>query len=284
MLAGSFLFAVADAIGKWLTQSIPVIQVGWLRSIIAILLIGMFMLIKGGTSSLKTSRPGWHLFRSIVGTVVIMSIFYSLSKIPLAEFTAIIFAQPFILSILSLIFLREKISRQSWIAILIGFTGILFVARPSPDHFHIAHLVALIASSSLAVMAVSARYLSTTESVYTLNFYIYPVTAVVTLYWTVNTWISPTLDQWLLILALGATATVAFGCIIQAMNLARPAVVAPIDYSRLLWAVLLGFWFWGNLPDIYTWTGLVLILGSGIYVVSHAHQARKLEMGQAKEA
>ncbi len=275
MLTGAFLFSVADALGKALSANIPVVQITWLRCVIAIILVGLFVALRGGIAHLKTARPGWHFFRSIVGMMAMLSIFYSLSKIPLAEFTAIVFAQPFILSILSFFLLGENISRQSWIAIVIGFAGILFVARPSPDHFHIAHLVTLITAFSLACLAVTARYLSTTESVYSLNFYIYPVTIVSALYWTLTTWVQPTTQQWLMIAGLGFTATVAFGCVVQAMRSARPSVVAPIDYSRLVWAVLFGFWFWNDFPDTYTWMGVALIFGSGIYVASHAHSTRK---------
>jgi len=274
MFGGASFFALTDALGKWLTASLPVIQLGWLRCITGVLLIGLFMLVTGNLHTLKTTRPGWHLFRAVIGTLTVILNIYCLGQIPLAEFTAIIFSQPFFIAILSAIILKERISKQSWAAIIIGFIGILFVARPSPDHFHIAHVVALFTSLLFAIMSVTARYLSNSESVFALNFYVYPLNIILSFYWATSSWVAPSLNEWYLIVAMGIAATVAFGCVMQAMRYARAAVVAPVDYTRLIWVGVLGYYFWYELPDLYTCIGVLFILGSGMFIlkqIRHSH-------------
>ncbi len=274
MFSGACFFALTDALAKWLTASLPFIQLGWLRSITGVLLIGLFMLVSGNLHTLKSSRPGWHLFRGVFGTLAVILNIYSLGHIPLAEFTAIVFSQPFFIAILSAIVLKEKINKQSWAAIIIGFVGILFVARPSPDHFQIAHIAALFASLSFAIMSVTARYLSNSESVFALNFYVYPMNIILSFYWATSSWVAPSLNEWFLIVAMGFAATVAFGCVVQAMRYARAAVVAPIDYTRLIWAGVLGYYFWHELPDLYTCIGVLFILGSGMFILRQIRHSR----------
>ncbi|MFQ5660221.1 MAG: DMT family transporter [Gammaproteobacteria bacterium] len=280
MLLATVLFSASDALGKLLTGIYPVVQVTWIRSVLGLLFIGSYAITTKRTGQLITGKHGWHLLRSLLSTLLLLGIFFSLKHIPLAEVVSIAFSTPFIVALLSPAFVHEKVSMQSWIAIATGFTGILIIVRPTPDHFHIAHLVMLGFATSAALLILTARRLALTESAVSLNFYLYPVTIIITSFWAHAVWVMPTITDWLLFVCLGFFATSALGCIIQAMRYARPAVVAPIDYVRIIWTIIVGYLFWHEIPDPVTWIGIAIIVISGIYIVSHGRTVPEVGVDQ----
>jgi len=279
-LAGTLLFSITDATGKWLTAGYPIMQISWIRSCAGLFLIGLFALLTGRTAHLKTKNAGGHLLRSCLSAGLIMLIFYSLKHIPIAEYVSLTFAAPFIIALLSPLVLREQVDSHSWLAIVLGFIGILIVLRPTPDHFHIAHVAALFVALGIALLSITARLMAKSETALALNFYIYPVNMIVAAWWAIDAWVPPDLLDWLLFLMLGATGTGALGCFIQALRYARPAALAPIDYARMVWMISFGYLIWGEVPAMITWLGIALIIASGIYVVSHGRKIPELEMGR----
>ncbi len=274
MLAATVFFALADALAKWLVADYPVIQVAWLRSLLGLLLVGGVALASARGRLLRTDRPGWHVFRGILSVGISISMFYGIKHIALAEFVAIIFAVPFFVALLSPWILREPVPARTWFAIVVGFIGILLVARPVPGHFHPAHLAALGVAVMMSIMNLSARILSTTESPLALNFHIYPLTCVAFTWPATHQWVTPDAKAWLLIVLLGVTATAGLWALIQAMRYAPPALVAPMDYVRLVWIILLGHFFFDELPDRITVCGIALIVASGIYVLRQGRVVR----------
>ena len=274
MLLATVFFCLSDVLGKWLTATYPVVQVTWMRNVFGICTLLFAAAITSNLSQLQTRRPAWHVGRSIVSSTMVLGIFYGLKHIPLAEFVALTFSVPFFVALLSPWLLQEKVAKQSWIAITLGFIGVLFVLRPTPDHFHIAHLATLGMSLLISLMLMSARYLSTTETGWSLNFYL-PVAGLIMFgYPTLLYWTDPSNVDWLLFALLGVSQTAALGCYIEALRLARPAVMAPLDYLRMIWTIIVGYLIWQELPDPYTWTGIIIIVASGIYIVRHSYVSR----------
>ena len=269
MVLATMSFAVADATGKLLTEKYPFMQIVWLRSVLGMTFIGLAILGTGRLQLFKTRRIGWHLSRTLVGIMLITGIFTGLKYIPLAEVTSIIFANPFIVAIFTPVFLKQAVSKHTYFAIAIGFIGILIVARPTPDHFHFAHLFMLGFATATAYLIITARKLVDTEHVLTLNFYLYPGIIIFSTYQALSGWQSPDLLAWFLFLCVAASATLALFFVTQAMHNARPAEVAPIDYCRIIWTVSIGYLFWDEFPDPVTWIGIIIIIISGIYVVTH---------------
>ena len=147
MLLSTVLFTIADALGKWLAASYPLIQLVWIRCILGVLLIGLYAVSTGRVQKLKTTRPGWHLLRGVLGIGMNLGVFFGLKNLALAEFVSIMFSMSFILAILSPWFLNERVTTHSWYVIAVGFIGVLFVLRPTPEHFHIAHLTTLLTAA-----------------------------------------------------------------------------------------------------------------------------------------
>ena len=277
MMMGSFLFAIADAMAKLVTQSYPLTQVVWLRCFFGIVLISMVIVINGKPGDFKTSRPKIHLVRSIAGFIMTVCILVGLKYIPLGEVTALVFATPLIVAVYSITVLKEAINKGMLIAILLGFIGVLIVARPTPSHFHFAHIVMLGFALSSAFLSISARALVKTESALTLNFYIYPATIILTAYPAWLDWVTPDLKSLALLFGVAFFATLALLSITKAVHCASPAKVTPFDYSRIIWTISLGYLFWGELPDSVTWIGIAIIVLCGIYILSKGRPGKSIK-------
>ena len=274
MLLATIFLCLSDVLGKWLSALYPIVQITWLRGIVGIIALFAVIAVMSNLGKLKTRRPVWHGLRSVNSAFLVLCMFYGLKHIPLAEFVSLTFSVPFFVALLSPWLLKENTSKQVWVATIAGFIGVMLILRPTADHFHIAHVTTLLMSFFVSLMLMSARYLSTTENRWSLNFYL-PVASIFLFgYWTLTHWVSPTPSDWLLFISLGITQTLALGLYIEALRLARAAVVAPMDYVRLVWTIIAGYVIWQELPDQYTWAGIIIIVASGIYVVSHSHTSK----------
>ena len=274
MLLATVFLCLSDVLGKWLSALYPIVQITWLRGIFGITALFAVIAVMSNLGKLKTRRPVWHGLRSINSAFLVLCMFYGLKHIPLAEFVSLTFSVPFFVALLSPWLLKENTSKQVWAATIAGFIGVMLILRPTADHFHIAHVTTLLMSFFVSLMLMSARYLSTTENRWSLNFYLPVASIIVFGYWTLTHWVSPTTQDWLLFISLGISQTLALGLYIEALRLARAAVVAPMDYIRLVWTIIAGYVIWQELPDQYTWAGIIIIVASGIYVVSHSHAGK----------
>jgi drug/metabolite transporter (DMT)-like permease len=272
MMLSAALFAIADALGKQLSEFYPFWQIIFLRATSGMLIIGLMMIVSGRLGDIRTSQPLWQLSRSVVGILMTTGIFMGLKYVPLAEVTALVFTTPLIVAIYAASFQKEKIGRANLSAVILGFIGVLLVVKPTPEHFHPAHLFVLGFSVSSAFMSITARKLVSTESVLALNFYIYPLSALLAAWWAIPEWQPISLKGWILVLAVAVLATFAMICITRAMHCAKPTVVAPFDYTRIIWTVSLGWLIWGELPDRLSIAGIVIIIGAGLYLIAHPYK------------
>ncbi len=274
MLMATVFFCLSDVLGKWLTEVYPLTQVIWLRSAFGITFLFFITAATSNLNKLKTRRPLWHGMRSVASAFMVWCIFYGLKNIPLAEFVSLTFSIPFFIALFSPWFLKEKVTKQSWVAIVVGFVGVLFILRPTPDHFHIAHVTSLLMAFVASLVITSARYLSTSENRWSLNFYL-PVAGIILFgYWALSYWMIPTRTHWLMFIVLGLSQTAALASYIEALRLARPAVIAPLDYVRMIWTLIVGYVIWQEIPDQYTWIGILIIVSSGIYIVRHGYVSK----------
>ena len=274
MFMATLFFCLADVLGKWLMDDYSVVQVAWLRSSIGITAMFIIIVATSNLDKLKTDRPIWHGLRSLASAFIVLAIFYGLKHIPLAEFVSLTFSIPFFVALFSPWLLKEKVTQQAWVATAIGFIGVMFVLRPTPDHFHIAHLTSLSMAFLISLVLISARYLSKTENGWSLNFYLPVANIVLFGYWAQACWVDPTPVHWLMFVTLGIAQTAALACYIEALRLARPAVIAPLDYIRMIWTIIVGYVIWQEIPDQYTWTGIIIIVASGIYIVRHGYVSK----------
>ena len=267
MLTGIAAFAVMDATIKWLTADFPVAQVVALRSWFGLPILALFALRSGGLRHLRTRRPQVHLARYLLVLGLSFCFFHALSQMKLVDAIAISFAAPIFITALSMPVLREMVGLHRWIAVAVGFVGVLIMLRPGPGVFQWAALFALAAVLCYALLMISTRANKSTETAAALVLYPQLGISVTGIVLAPFFWITPQpLDLGLFALA-GIFGSVGVMCITHAFRFAPAAVVSPFEYSALIWATLLGFLIWGELPDRITLLGATIVVASGLYII-----------------
>ena len=250
-----------DLIVKYL-DDVPFGQVLFMRFFFG--MIPIFFLIPRDKifTFYKTKRPMLHTFRAVSGTISIIALFIALRNLPLASVISLTFTGPLFVTIMSVIFLSEKVGIRRWSAVLIGFIGMLFIVRPAFQEMNLYYIFPIIFSLGFANVAISIRSLSKTEPNYLIAFYFSLLSLLVGLSTVVNGWIWPTPYEALLFAILGLSGGVANLLLTQSYRLADASLVSPIKYLSLVVAVVAGYLIFSEVPKMMT------LFGAGLIVVS----------------
>ena len=270
ILIATLFIAVADALAKWLAASYSTPQIAFMRSVTGLFYVSVFILLWGRFGELRTRHPWLHVTRAILVTFILLGVFYSLGQIPMVEVEAIGHAAPVFVALLAPWTLREKVSGHNWLAIGLGSIGVLIMLRPDPDHFHIAHVIMLASAAGYAAIIMLARTLSGRDTVLAITFFLYSLSALLTGLLTIGHWQTPAPLHFFGFALQGLVATIATLFYIAGLKHVEATLTATLDYVTLIWVAGLGIFFWGEVPDLLTLTGIVFIVGSGIYIVRHS--------------
>jgi drug/metabolite transporter (DMT)-like permease len=269
MLLGMFLFALNDAMGKWLVATYSLGQVVIIRSIAALLILWPILWKFGISGMIKIERPGLQLARVIFSTAEVFCFYFAVAALPLADVMTYWLAAPIYVAALSPFLLGEKVGWRRWLAIAIGFIGVMIALKPSSETLSSAALFSIIGSAAFAFMMLTGRQLRNTPDTI-LAFWQIVAAAIGGVIWVFsvdNGWIAlqSNFDLSLLCL-LGVVAMLAHVLVNRALKLAPAATVAPLQYTLLLWAVIFGWAFFGDIPERSIVIGAVLIVISGLYI------------------
>jgi drug/metabolite transporter (DMT)-like permease len=267
MILAVGLFSVMDAIVKWLSSTFSTIEIIFFRSVFAFLPLLWVMARSGGISALRISRPGLHVLRCAVGMVSMYLYFVAYKVLPFADAIALGFAAPLFMTALSVPLLGEKVGVRRWSAVAVGFSGVLLMLRPGGELFQLAALVPIVAAFTYALAMVIIRQLSRRDGTVAIVFYFTAFTLIVSAAALPWTWVTPHGMDWIWLAAVGLIGGVAQIAMTRAFTMAPVAVVAPFEYTAMLWAVGLGWFVWGTLPDAWTWAGSLVLIGSGLYIL-----------------
>ena len=267
MLIGIAGFAVMDATIKWLTAEYPVPQVIALRSWFGLPILILLAMREGGLAALKTRRPLVHIGRYLLVLLLSLSFFWALSKMKLVDAVAIAFATPLIITALSVPLLREPVGLRRWIAIGVGFCGVLIMLRPGMGVFQWAALAALGSAVVYALLMITTRAFKNTESTASLMLYPQLGISLTGLLMVQYFWVTPPLLDLALFALAGFFGSIGVLCLTHAFRMAPAATIAPFEYTALLWATLLGYLVWGELPDSITILGASIVGASGLYII-----------------
>lgn len=269
MVLAVSLFGVMDALVKWLVLAgYPTVQVMFFRSLCAFPpILAMVAHGPAGFSVLRTRRISDHGLRSAFGCGAMLGFFFAYGFMPLADVTAIAFSGPIFIAVLSIWLLREKVGLHRWSAIVVGFLGMMIIVRPGHGMLQSGALVVVGATALYALAMIQIRKLSDTEPSTTIAFYF---TAFCTLFTGLALpwfWVTPAWGDLPLLLAVGLLGGLAQLFMTRAYSMAPASAVAPFDYTHLLWAVLFGWYLWGDFPDLQTWIGCAIVVASGLYIL-----------------
>jgi len=266
MCLGVACLAFGDAVSKWLGEVHSPVQIIFFRTLVSLPLVLLLAHLGGGLRVLKTRRPGVHLLRGLIYTGTMGCFVLGLTLMPLAEGTAIAFAAPLFVSLLSVPLLGERVGKPVLAASVVGFIGVIVVVRPSVDGVSLGALSMIGAAVFYALMMITARRYGGHEHLWAMVFYMTLVPFLITAAVLPWVWHTPLPWHWPAFLLAGVLGVGATAFITLAFRHAPAAIAAPFDYTAMVWAVLLGWWIWGEVPDLGVLIGGALIIGSGLAI------------------
>jgi drug/metabolite transporter (DMT)-like permease len=258
---------VLDAAVKWLTAAYEPTQIAFMRYFFGLAMAVGVASQLGGLRTLRTRRLTGHLTRSVLNIAAMLTFYYALSDMPLADLMAIYFAAPLCVTALSVPMLGEKVGARRWAAILVGFIGVLIIVRPTGGGFQSAALLAFGSTLLYSLMLITSRQLSTTEPSHTILFY-YSIACLVSMGammpWH---WVTPAWEDLWIIVVVGISGSVGQYCLNQAFRYGEVSLVAPLDYTGMVWAILFGFVVFGDVPSWLMLLGALVVMLSSFYVI-----------------
>ena len=266
--------SLGHVIARDLTQNFHPMQVAFFRPVVPLIILAP-ILMRQGPGWWRTTRPGLQFVRGMVGGISMLTWFYALALIPVGDATALSFTVVIFTSIGAVIVLGERMGARRWAAIAIGVVGTLIILRPGADGLNSGALVALVSSVFWAAALLSVKVLSRTDSSITIVFYS-------SIYFTILAglpaayhWRQPDLYELGLLISVGLLATIAQLAMTGALKIAETTAVMPMDFTRLLWAAALGYVWFGEFPDLWTWVGGAVVFASTVYITYRENRAAK---------
>lgn len=277
MLIGMLMFALNDTMGKWLVASYGLGQVVLLRSLAALVILVPMVWMAGLPALTKAERPWMQLARVICSTAEVFCFYYAVMYLPLADVMTYWLAAPIYVAALSPLLLGDHVGWRRWTAIAIGFVGVIITLEPSAAMFTAPAVISIIGSAAFAFMMISGRFLRGTPDT-TLVFFQVMGAGLAGLAFAPFDWspIQSGFDLGLLGL-LGIVAMAAHMLVNRALKISDAATVAPLQYTLLLWAVIFGFLFFGDVPRLTMLIGAALIVASGLFIFIREQMLKQRE-------
>jgi len=267
MCAGVFCLATMDAVAKWLGQYYPITQLVFFRNLFAIPAIFILAMSTGGLHRLKPVSVWMHLIRGILGFIALACFFLALRFMPLASAWTIAFAGPIITTALSPLIVKERVGPWRWLAVAVGFVGVLIMMRPGGGTLQWAALLPLGTAVSFSLVLLLARRYAESEDFAAMVAFTIVVPLLITGGAMPFVWVEPAPVHWPAFFTLGVLGGASITFMTLAYRIAAASVVTPFDYTALIWSVLWGWVIWGEWPDKTTWLGAVIIVGSGAFIL-----------------
>ncbi len=275
MLAGMFLFAAADMHAKLLTASFNPLQIVWCRQLGLVCGV-LILLFLRGRAILKTNNLKMQVTRGAFAATSATLFIVAVAFVPLGDAVAVSFVAPFMVTLLGAWLLKEKVGIRRWSAVVVGFVGMLIIVRPGTGVVHPAVGIIVVAALFFALRQIISRYLSDSDRTETTIAYTAIVSICLLTIPLPFVWIMP--SNWTQIGLLVSLSMLAAGgelLVIKALECAQAVVVAPVQYSLLIWGTFYGYWIFGQLPDRWTWLGALILVATGIYTLHRDSVAGK---------
>ena len=274
LFAGIALFATMDAAAKWVGRSYPLTAAVWLRYLVPTLLVGSYLVVTRGLKFAHAARPAIQILRGITLVISTLCFWTALSHLPLVEAVTVSFVCPTMVVIFSALLLGARPQRTHWIALLIGFVGVLIALRPGLTHTGIGAIAALASAAFYALYLVLTRKVADQADALVLLFHANAIGALALTVLAPATARMPNIPaEWMILPALGVFGALGHWCMIKAYSIADASTLAPFMYAQLLVATFYGWLIYDNLPDGFTLLGMLVILASGLYVLSEGRKA-----------
>ena len=273
LFVGITLFATMDAAAKWVARTYPLTAAVWLRYLVPTLLVGSYLVATRGFKFAHAPRPGIQILRGITLVVSTLCFWTALSHLPLVEAATVSFIGPTMVVVFSAFLLGERPQRAHWIALGMGFIGVLIALRPGLTHTGIGAIAALSSAAFYSLYLVLTRKVADQADSLVLLFHANAIGAIALTVLAPATARMPNIPaEWMILPVLGVFGAIGHWCMIKAYSLADATTLAPFMYAQLLVATFYGWLIYDNLPDGFTLLGMLVILGSGLYVLNEGRR------------
>ncbi|MEX2453423.1 MAG: DMT family transporter [Rhodospirillaceae bacterium] len=265
MLASGVSLTLMAAIVRHMSAELHTFQIALFRSALGLVFMAPW-LIRNRMSGMRTDKIPWYMLRAVATCIASLGFFYALGEIPLADAVAIMFSRPLYGTVFAVVFLGEIVGARRWVAVAVGFAGVLVMVRPGFEAVNLGLVSVFVASIAGAAAAVLIRYLSRTESPDTITMYYAVFTTPVMVIPAIVFWIDPTWEQvgWLVL--MGLLGTIGQRAMSRGFAAADASLMLPVDFCRLIFAALFGFFLFAELPSVYTAVGAALIFAATVYI------------------
>jgi drug/metabolite transporter (DMT)-like permease len=277
ILASTVFLGTSDVTAKYLSATLPSIEIAWIRFLVFALIMSPAMLPGSPLLALHSRRPGLQVMRGVALLASSLLFISGLRFLPIAEASATAFVSPLFVTGLSIVFLGEIVGARRWIATAVGLIGVLIILRPGTSAFHAAAFFPIVSALAWAGTLIMTRMMSGREHVLTTMTYS-SISGVGILCALVPfVWVAPTWHDVLFGIFIGIASTAGQWIVVLAFRYADASVLAPFSYTQLLWVSILGYLIFGEVPDIWTVTGAAFIVGSGLYT-AHRERMRRSQL------
>ena len=273
-------FSLMDVIVKW-SDDYPVGQVLFFRGFCGIIPI-LFLIPKERFFDFyKTERPALHIKRCLAGLIAIVSIFVALRNLPLATVVSISFASPIFTTIFSIFLLKEKVGFYRWLAVFVGFIGIIIISEPGFSSLNIYYIYPIIFCLGLSYVAIAIRKLSSTEPVWLISFFFSFSILIFSFFSLYQQWIIPSFIDLILLSSIGILGGIANLWLSQSYKYSEVSLVSPLKYLALVFAIIFGYLVWDEIPTIKTLMGALLVILSS-FIIFRREMSLKKQLSVAR--
>jgi len=267
-------FSIMDLIVKW-SEHYPLGQVLFFRGFFGLVLYFLIMPRDRIKNFYFTKRAGLHFLRCLFGLIALVAIFIALRNLPLATVVSISFAAPIFTTIFSIFFLSEKVGLYRWLAVLIGFIGIIVITEPGFESLNIYYIYPIIFCLGLSYVAISIRKLSTTEPVWLISFFFSFSIMILSFFTFYQNWIMPSFKDLFLLSMVGILGGLANLWLTQSYKFSEVSLVTPLKYLALVFAILFGYFIWNEVPTTKTLAGASLVIISSFIIFKREMTLKK---------
>jgi drug/metabolite transporter (DMT)-like permease len=282
ILASTVFLGASDVTAKYLSTTLPSIEIAWIRFLVFAMIMVPAMLPGSALFALRTGRPGLQVMRGVA--LLLSSLFFisGLRFLPIAEASATGFVAPLFVTALSIVFLGERVGVRRWLATAVGLIGVLIILRPGSSAFHPAAFFPIVSALAWAGTLIMTRIMSGKEHAIAIMTYSSIVGVCVISALVPFVWVAPSWHDILFGVLIGVASTAGQWIVVLAFRYADASVLAPFSYTQLLWVSLLGFVVFGEVPDVWTVTGAAFIVASGLYT-AHRERIRRSQLSAEAE-
>ena len=273
-LLGWMFLPVMDGFAKYLSDDLPILQITWARYFFTVAFVFPIMLFFYKKQLVWSDKPKLQIFRGLILLSANICFFYAISVISLAKALTLAFIAPLIVTAFSPILLGEKVGFRRWAAVAVGFIGSLIVIRPGFLEFNLASMAALATGFFYGFYLIITRKLSTSDNPLLTLLITGMVGALLVSLIIPFYWVKPTLNQWSLMAGIGVFACIGHLFLILSLKYADASKLAPLGYTEIIPNVIIGYYFFSELPDNWTYLGLFIIVLSGLYISRREYHLR----------